>query len=521
MKVVPCPCVRIDRLYFILSLALALTASGARAVEILDLHAAGDASGEFLALTEFRDGGERYDSTTTGRIFRRSAVDPMDAWQIVARYPRRIVGFTAMPDGALAVLLQKPGEGDIQTQLRLVRPPDDTDVLLREGATETFPPKPPEGETWVDVATADGVLHALSATGSLWRLADTVWIRIVDADASGDIVSTSEGLLLLAKTESGLVVSRLEGETWQATEAKLPSDAVAADDAGRPPLFYLPTDINQGGIRRGDTAKPLLWRLPDGITVEPDAPVVLTTAAGSVRLTRLAVDVDGDPVLVRRSADAVTLASDEQSAATLDLRGRGVAPAAGGLRLLLYAALVFAVIAMLRQSHRAGEARRVEQGDGAIAAPVAAPFSLRMAAAGVDLLPLVFTLGLLSNEPIASNGTFVAVVALVGLLTYVLLPLICEVVAGRSPGKALFGLRVVAATPEFPIQDATAVGIVVRNVTRPVDLLGGWTMMLFDTSRRRLGDFAGGTRVIYDPVRQTASTAATTSSSSTTTAEPE
>ena len=498
--------VRVQRLAVLAAALVALLATIARAVEILDLHAAGDDGGEYLAVVEYRDGGERYDSTTIGRVFRRQAVDPLDDWQVVARYPRRIVALAVTGDGTLAVLLRRSGD-ESQTQLRLVRPPAAGEPASLGGPTETFPPTPPDGRQWRDVvATRDNVLHALADDGSLWRLDGQQWTRVATAPdgyaGDGDLVATADGLLLVTRGEEATNVHRLDGETFVPMDLDLPPGVVVADDAGRPPLFYLPADDDAGTLRQGDREQALTWRPPEGTTIDATFPV-MTTAAGATRLTRLATAEDGEPILLRRTADAATLVAGDGEAAVLDLRGSITPGASGVMRLILYAALVFAVVAMLRQGHRAGEARRAADGsaDEAIAAPVAAPMSLRLAAAGVDLLPLLFTIGLLTSEPVAAAGTVAIVVALVGLLAYVALPLVGELVAGRSPGKALFGLRVVAARDVVPPTGASTIGVIVRNVVRPVDLAGGWATMLFDPTRRRLGDFAAGTRVIYDPVR--------------------
>ena len=176
------------------------------------------------------------------------------------------------------------------------------------------------------------------------------------------------------------------------------------------------------------------------------------------------------------------------------------------MRLLLYALLVSAFIAMLMQGRRpaAQPAAAAAADDTADPAQPAlpAPLTLRFAAAGVDLLPLVLTGGLLTSEPAVSGGAAAGVVVVVGLLVYVLLPLVGELLSGRSPGKALFGLRVVNALDhDGEVVAASSLSILIRNLTRPVDLVGGWVSMFFNPARRRLGDLAAGTRVIYDPVR--------------------
>lgn len=64
---------------------------------------------------------------------------------------------------------------------------------------------------------------------------------------------------------------------------------------------------------------------------------------------------------------------------------------------------------------------------------------------------------------------------------------------GQTPGKNLFGVRVVSAHGGRSSLGA----IVVRNLIRPVDLVFGLACMAIDHRSRRLGDLAAGTLVIH------------------------
>lgn len=68
---------------------------------------------------------------------------------------------------------------------------------------------------------------------------------------------------------------------------------------------------------------------------------------------------------------------------------------------------------------------------------------------------------------------------------------------GQTPGKRIFGLRVVRRDG----QPISAVASLVRNIVRAVDmfLFLGLVVMLIDRQSRRLGDFAAGTLVIREP----------------------
>lgn len=65
---------------------------------------------------------------------------------------------------------------------------------------------------------------------------------------------------------------------------------------------------------------------------------------------------------------------------------------------------------------------------------------------------------------------------------------------GRTPGKKLVGLRVVAETGGAAAPRA----LVVRSLLRDLDLLVGSWLMVFDPRFRRLGDRLAGTVVVHD-----------------------
>jgi uncharacterized RDD family membrane protein YckC len=68
---------------------------------------------------------------------------------------------------------------------------------------------------------------------------------------------------------------------------------------------------------------------------------------------------------------------------------------------------------------------------------------------------------------------------------------------GQTPGKRLFGLRVVRRDG----QPISAMASLVRNVVRAADMFAllGLVVMIVDKQSRRLGDFAAGTLVIREP----------------------
>jgi len=72
---------------------------------------------------------------------------------------------------------------------------------------------------------------------------------------------------------------------------------------------------------------------------------------------------------------------------------------------------------------------------------------------------------------------------------------IAEIVTkGQTPGKQLFGLRVVTDAGGLP----SAGALMIRNLMRFIDNLIGVFLMALDPRSRRLGDRLGGTLVIHD-----------------------
>ncbi|MBE7491509.1 MAG: RDD family protein [Planctomycetes bacterium] len=101
------------------------------------------------------------------------------------------------------------------------------------------------------------------------------------------------------------------------------------------------------------------------------------------------------------------------------------------------------------------------------------------------------------------HGILASVTAsLVTLTMLVIYSMFCELMWGRTLGKALFRLRVVDLEGETPAPWR----IVVRNVLKIAEMIH-WTvliipmaLMLFSGKQQRLGDLAGGTLVVVDVV---------------------
>lgn len=128
----------------------------------------------------------------------------------------------------------------------------------------------------------------------------------------------------------------------------------------------------------------------------------------------------------------------------------------------------------------------------------------RSAAAVVDILLFVIILSLILSVMALLSGADVNIedrtedigANLVLLFLYVVYYLVIEMLSATSPGKWLFGLRIVR-TDAKPINGTD---IIVRNIIRPVDTfffcLVGIISIAFSTTNQRLGDRAAGTFVI-------------------------
>lgn len=119
--------------------------------------------------------------------------------------------------------------------------------------------------------------------------------------------------------------------------------------------------------------------------------------------------------------------------------------------------------------------------------------SLVKVAGGIAILYM------LSNLELGFQGAFAAILVL-GTLSLVVYELAFEALwAGRTPGKAAFGIRVVNADGS----PARFAAVAVRNVLRIIDVLpvgyGIGVVLVFVTKRhQRLGDLAAGTIVVRD-----------------------
>lgn len=121
-----------------------------------------------------------------------------------------------------------------------------------------------------------------------------------------------------------------------------------------------------------------------------------------------------------------------------------------------------------------------------------------LALRAMALLSLLFVLSLLGSV-VMSSTLLLVVVPLVVILQWLYFTLFEAFMGGRTPGKAIVGLRVVSedGTP------ATLAQVAIRNLLRIIDSLpsfygAGIVAIFVDRRHRRLGDLAAGTVVVRD-----------------------
>jgi uncharacterized RDD family membrane protein YckC len=165
---------------------------------------------------------------------------------------------------------------------------------------------------------------------------------------------------------------------------------------------------------------------------------------------------------------------------------------------VVMAAFVFALVASMRRWNEARNAL-----EAAERRPLAlAPLRSRLFAGLIDALPVIvggITVAVLRYEtghgqPRISEPLGYAILgASIGV--YLLHTCVVELIAGRSIGKMLFGLRVV----DLKGDPATAGALIVRNALRLIDVAIFFlplVLILYSPLRQRTGDVAAGTTVI-------------------------
>jgi len=162
---------------------------------------------------------------------------------------------------------------------------------------------------------------------------------------------------------------------------------------------------------------------------------------------------------------------------------------------VLMAALAFSVLATL---YRRGE--QLNHSAAAIAPPAPAPQLPRLAAGLIDMLPVLAAFGYMTftidpardpMEQLESVANVTIYCSAVGL--YLLHTTLSEIIAGRTIGKFILGLKTVTIDGTTPSLGQ----FLIRNLLRVIDLIFfPLTLVLISPLRQRSADVAAGTMVI-------------------------
>ena len=137
---------------------------------------------------------------------------------------------------------------------------------------------------------------------------------------------------------------------------------------------------------------------------------------------------------------------------------------------------------------------------------VLAPHGLRLLAGAIDMLPLLIasTIGAAMvgrNTAFADMTQRQMVPFYIGIALYIFHTALGEILAGRSLGKWVTGLRVMSVDGT----SLNAPAVLIRNVLRLIDVMLMWiplVLILFSPMRQRLGDVAARTIVVKNAPAQ-------------------
>jgi uncharacterized RDD family membrane protein YckC len=481
-------------------------------LERVFVNAAG--SSELVTVSRILPSPDDATRPTHETVIRRRLPGSND-WQVVARYPRLARAVATLGDREIAILLDPGLSADTATRsslpdLRILtfavgRPAlSDPAFDPRARPVETRLP-PPEGVRLLDLAVAPvdstgPALHALSDQGRLYRSTNQGWQEVADvppgigpasADlAGGDVITLAGELggevrIWVHVDDQWLAVGTTTGEMLTLVDGLSPLLGG--------PVVLVRQERGQALVRLAQAdprTSAVTWRVDEDILPGSASAALLS---GAIRVVQIAVPADPPAdderggLLLRQSFDPISLEElSPEASHVLDLGVGGAGRIGGAMPLLLYGLLVLAAAGMLRKPAPA------TAGSVDVKASLA-PLSLRALAGMFDALPLAFVFSLLaaSGDQMTQPGRYLLLT--VGIVTYVMLPLVGELAAGRSPGKAVLGLQVVRSSDGTPAGGAATVA---RNLLRPLDLVLGGASLWFTPLRQRVGDIAGGTTVV-------------------------
>ena len=406
-----------------------------------------------------------------------------------------------------------PGNGQI------IDLASDRDALLALVRLRVNAPPQPSAATTAPAASHRLALFALGQSG--WTQQGDVAAAAPDAWANVSL-AVVESTIFLAVQEGAGDASRVRllrqaaaGSWGDGGSVPLRPDAVTFQLIGGGPVPVL-------WVLGRDGAYALHWFGPEGVqTLDVPAPrdVDPEEMAAAFAFDRVRVLYTAGGRRYERQYDALPVAAADaattRAATGPEPSGPASRPANQDTRILLPArplnlwvmkwvqpllsvALLFTIVASLR--------RRTAMQEAMLRANrfALAPWGRRFVAGLIDAVPLMAAFGLLwaRDRQIAEGSdlwddSLVQAAALAGPVLYILHTMVSEALFGRTIGKFLCGLRVVALDGKRPAPGA----LLTRNLLRVIDVLMGFlplVLVLYSPLRQRAGDVAAGTLVVLD-----------------------
>ncbi|HEX8341723.1 MAG TPA: RDD family protein [Tepidisphaeraceae bacterium] len=451
---------RIPFLSLILAVVFGVAAAGAKSIELL---AAAEGDTYFVCVIESDDTRERIVSV----VRQRNAGDG-GRWDEVGTFQSRVTSL-AVSGGRPAVLT---GDGMWRLDRNVLGPP------LPAGRIERLATAP-LGMLAAGVTPQDG---GRGAVRTIWRWTGTTWQRVTDLpagwDAPNGIVETGGDIFVSGAAAQSPFVARFSKGVWETVATDVPPDAA-----------LLPARDGYALLRR-DASGLHLERAGGSTRLDAggfDGPIVAAVAGQALHLLRPG----------QKAVDQLTfeISSGRRLSGPDPVAAGGEAPPATpvwsqfGVMLLLG----IAVLLTMRQSPAPPPELL------AAADILLAPLGRRLVAGLIDALPYLVgtfvTFSLIADGKVAMDRSMLTVTpTLIGLVLYVGHTAVAEALGGRSIGKLLLGLRVVAYDGGPP--DRTR--LVMRNVLRLVDIamIVPLLLILLSPTRQRIGDLACGTLVV-------------------------
>lgn len=406
-------------------------------------------------------------------------------------YPGKIIALGGDPSNLWAVGEVTPVDLEKNSTKPTTGPASQPSATQPTTAT-TLPTTSPTTSPTVSAATTAPTQRG--ATLRLFRLGPQAWEDrgplpdgVVTGDRAALSLGAAGGSALLAHRPSPRQIDVYRfapGDTWQPIgTVEAPDDVQALKLLGgtATPVLWFRGATGPGRLwMQGPSgAQPITRELPG---VPAGADHALTHANGAIRVLWVQDDKIFDQRLKPDTGDA------DGDPMPLPLPAVSIQPqVTRWAQITLMSAVVFALAASVRRRREMQEAELDPAKLGL------APFSLRLLAGLIDGVPLLVSSWLVRDHPPEQADLRSIVTVLVGIGTYILWTTLFELIAGRSLGKLLTGLRVVGLDGK----PAPASARLTRNLLRIIDLpVLPLALILFSPLRQRAGDLAAGTTVV-------------------------